>query len=222
MTVNVYDGLIEWSEDYSELVPGLAESWEFSDDAKEWTFKLRTGVAFHDGTPFDEQAVKRSLEHFTEGAVAFALANMKRIDVSRPGEVRVLFSKPAPDFGRDQTSIKMVSPKLLAEKAAASERAVGTGRYKLVRWDKGSQMLLEAVPDHWSGEGPYLERIELRPINEQTTALSALTAGDIDLVMKVAPRQAQMARGERQVRHVQQADVGRGQPPVPLRPGSDQ
>jgi peptide/nickel transport system substrate-binding protein len=190
MTANVYDGLLQWSTEYDKLEPGLASAWEFSPDGKEWSFKLRSGVKFHDGTPFDADAVKRSFQHFDEGAVAFALANLKRIDTSRPGEVRVLFSKPSPDFGRNQTSIKMVSPKLLAAKAAA-KRASGTGRWKLASWEKGRRMLLEAVPGHWSGKGPYLKQIELRPIAEQTTALSALTAGDVDLVMKVAPRQAQ-------------------------------
>lgn len=190
MTVNVYDGLIEWSPDYRKLVPGLAESWTSSPDAREWTFKLRNGVKFHDGTAFDEQAAKQSLQHFTEGAFAFALANLKRIDTSRPGEVRVVFSKPSPDFARNQVNIRMISPKLLAEKAA-DKRASGTGRWKLASWEKGKRMLLEAVPGHWSGEGPYIQTIELRPIKEQATAINALTAGDLDLVMKVAPRQAQ-------------------------------
>jgi peptide/nickel transport system substrate-binding protein len=190
MTVNVYEGLLEWSQDYSKLVPGLATAWTTSPDAKEWTFKLRSGVTFHDGAPFDEQAVKDSFKHFEGGGFAFALANLKRIDTSRPGEVRAVFSKPSPDFGRNQTVIRMMSPKLLAAKAE-SKRASGTGRYKLTSWVKGQRLLLDAVPGHWSGQGPYLQQIELRPIAEQATAINALNAGDVDLVMKVAPRQVQ-------------------------------
>lgn len=184
---NVYDGLMEFDRDYKKLVPALAETWESNADATAWTFKLREGVVFHDGTPFDSSAAKATLEYYRDKTWGFTVADLERVDDSDPAILRVVFSKPSPDFARNQTIVRMISPKLIAEDAAG-ERAVGTGPYKFVQWDKGRAVILEANTDFW-GNGPHFERVELRTIGDQTAAITALTSGNVDLVMKAPPKQ---------------------------------
>jgi peptide/nickel transport system substrate-binding protein len=86
------------------------------------------------------------------------------------------------------TIARMISPKLIAENAVG-KRAVGTGAYRFQTWKKGSHVALDANPNYWGNVGPNLEGIELRFIADQTAAITALTAGDLDLVMKVPPKQ---------------------------------
>lgn len=190
MVRNVYDGLAVFDADYVEMVPALATAWTSNDDATVWTFQLREGVTFHDGEPFDAAAAKRTIEYYTDRTWGFTVANLKRVDASNDGrELRVAFSAPSPDFLRNQALVKMISPKLIADKAV-EKRASGTGPFKLAAWNKGQDMVLEANADYW-GEGPYLDQVRLRSIGDMTTALSALAAGDVDVVMKVPPKQAQ-------------------------------
>lgn len=187
MIRNVYDGLVEWNEDYTELVPALAVSWEVNDDASEWTFQLREGVTFHDSEAFDAAAAKTSLEYYQDKTWGFTLENLDSIEVVESHLLVVTFSAPSPDFLRNQVLIRMISPKLIAD-AAVGTTAAGTGPYRLAEWNQGREMILEPADEYW-GDGPYLERIELRSISDTTTAINALTAGDIDVVMKLPPPQ---------------------------------
>lgn len=189
MCRNVYDGLMEFDREYAELTGALATKWESAPDAKEWIFTLRDGVTFHDGEAFDSTAARKTLEYYKDKTWGLTVANLAEIDDSDPLTLRVMFSQPAPDFARDQTIVRMMSPKLIAEDAA-SKRAVGTGPYKFVKWNKGQSIILEANNDFW-GKGPYFETIELRAIGDQTAAISALTSGEIDVVMKAPPRQTE-------------------------------
>jgi len=186
---NVYDGLVTFDSAYNRLVPALATSWRSNRNATEWTFVLRNGVRFHDGSRFDSTAARKTIEYYKDKTWGFAMADLKRVDDSNPKVLRVIFSKPSPDFARNQTIVRMMSPRLIAQKAAG-RRAVGTGPYKFVRWNKGESVILAANESFW-GRGPYFSRLELRSIGDQTAAITALAAGDIDVVMKAPPKQVQ-------------------------------
>jgi peptide/nickel transport system substrate-binding protein len=184
---NVYDGLMMWNRNYTRIVPALATSWRRNANGTVWSFNLRRGVQFHDGEPFNSTAARRSIEYYKDKTWGLIWANVKRIDDSNPYRLRVEFSAPSPDLERNMTIAKIISPKLIADKAVG-KRAVGTGAYRFVTWTKGSHVALEPNPDYW-GAGAFLERIELRFIADQTAAITALSAGDLDLVMKVPPKQ---------------------------------
>ena len=185
---NVYDGLIHWNKNYTRLVPALATAWKHNANATVWDFTLRKGVTFHDGEPFNSTAARKSIEYYKDKTWGLVWANLTKIDDSDPYRLRVTFSAPSPDLERNQTMARMISPKLIAEDAVG-KRAVGTGAYRWVTWKKGSHVALEANPDYWGPAGPNLQGIELRFIGDMTSAITALTAGDLDLVMKVPPKQ---------------------------------
>jgi|GEM_PF-1859229 len=186
---NVYDGLLEWNEDYSELSPALATDWTANQDATVWTFKLRSGVTFHDGAVFDSHAARKTVEYYKDKNWGLIFANLASIDDSDPTVLKLSFSKPSPDLARNQTMCKMISPKLI-DANAAGEQAVGTGPYKWVSWDKNVGVTLAANENYW-GQKPYLETIKFLAVVDTTSAIVGLQAGDIDLVLKVPPRQVQ-------------------------------
>src|SRR5207237_2693117 len=115
------------------------------------------------------------------------------IDDSRPNVLELTFSAPSPDLARNQTVAKMISPKAIDAKAVGKQ-AIGTGAYLFKQWNRGISVTLEPNPSYWGKSGPYLERIDLRNIADKTAAITALTAGDVDLVFKVPPKQLQTLR----------------------------
>jgi ABC-type transport system substrate-binding protein len=126
---NVYDGLVQWDPAEQHLEPALALSYHSNSSATQWVFHLRKGVEFQDGTPFNSAAVKQTIMHYLPNSWGFLFANLKSIDDSNPYVVKLNFSLPSPDLARNQTFVKMISPKLLKQNKAAA-RAVGTGAIK--------------------------------------------------------------------------------------------
>ena len=185
---NVYDGLLLWNADYTALVPGLALSWESNDEATEWVFNLREGVSFHDGSTFNSSVARKTIEYYLDKEWGFVAAGLQEVDDSDPAVLRVLFSDASPDFARNQAAVMYMMSPMLIDEDAAGERAVGTGPFRFAAWNPGESVVLEANEDYW-GEGPFLETVELQNIADQTAAITALRAGDIDLVLKVPPRQ---------------------------------
>jgi peptide/nickel transport system substrate-binding protein len=186
---NVYDGLMEWNDDYSDLAPALATSWKSNADATEWTLELRDGVTFHDGTPFDSGAARKSIEYYKGKTWGLLYEGLEKLDDSDPKVLVVKFAAPNPDFDRNCTFTKVLSPKLTAEKGAAAKRAVGSGPYRFKQWNKGQEVVLEANPDAWHEKGPYLEQIQLKTIADPTVQLNALRSGSVDVMMRVSGEQ---------------------------------
>ena len=187
---NVYGGLVNWDPTYTKLIPDLATSWKSNPDATEWTFMLRSGVTFHDGTPFDSTAARKTIEYYKGKTWGLVWANLVKIDDSNPQVLRVFFSKPAPDLARDQSLVRMISPKLIAAKAVAKQM-VGTGPYRFKAWNKGQSIILEANPSYWDKGHPFIQEIQFLTIADKTAAVNALKAGDVDVIMKVDPKQLQ-------------------------------
>jgi peptide/nickel transport system substrate-binding protein len=193
ITNNLYDGLVAFNEDYSQLAPALATEWDVSDDAREWTFTLREGVTFHDGEPFDSEAVRASLEYYareTSGFV-FAIGDIEEIVTDDPLKVTIRYAAAFPDLARNCTLARILSPKLVAGPVRRSEQRVaeapvGTGAFRFVSRDAGRSVRVEAFADHW-GDGPYVQEIEYVVVPEESARVSALQAGDVDLVMQVPP-----------------------------------
>ena len=187
----LYDRLVTFDGDLN-IQPQLAESWEISDDQTAVTFKLRQGVTFHDGTPFDATAVKYNVERMmdkdrnpTNRPLWDPIAGAEVVD-----DHTVVISTTEP-FGLLLNTLAhgsgaMVSPKLLEENGdeAPIQQPVGTGPYMLDTFEPGQEVVLKAFPDYWAG-APQLEKVVFRYIPEASTRIAALQSGSVDLIDQV-------------------------------------
>ncbi len=194
----VYEGLTGFKPGTYEIAPALAVSWDISADGKTYTFKLRKGVKFHDGSPFNAEAVKYSMERqfkddhpaHGSGKYPFAeeyLGNVASIDAIDSSTVRFNLKQPFGPFLQYLThlSIRIVSPAALAKWGKdITTHPSGTGPYKLVNWQPGVKAVLEANEDYWGG-APAVKKLIFVPIVEAQARLSAITTGEVDLTYDV-------------------------------------
>ena len=204
----VYEGLVAWNDDFTELVPSLATEWSSNADATEWTFKLRDDVFFHDGSAFDASAAKATIQHYDPATTnwGFLFSNITDIDDSDPGTLVIKFSAPSPDIGRNQSFVKMISPALLAQGTPEGDAASqpvnqqasgGTGPYMWGSRAPGTSVTLAANSSYWQqGAGPYYQTVELDSIADTDAALTALQAGNVDILPRIAPLQMQRVTGD--------------------------
>lgn len=203
----MYDSLVEFKDGETELEPGLAESWEVSDNGLEYTFKLRQDVKFHDGTPFNADAVKFSIDRQIDtehpyhdtgefGYADFTFGMVSQVDVIDEFTVKIILEEPyAPFLGNvAMHSACIVSPEAVKEHGKDfTLNPVGTGPYKFVSWDPGVEIILEANEEYW-GEVPSVKKLVFRPIVEDQTRLTELEAGSIDFMVGVLPDDLQRVK----------------------------
>jgi peptide/nickel transport system substrate-binding protein len=177
-------------DDEMQLVPELAESWRSIDETT-WEVRLRQGVTFHNGEPFDAEAVKATLDRVrVAGAthVSTGFTTIAEVRIEDPHTVHIVTVKPDPLLpGRlAQWGAQMLPPGYFAEVGAEglALKAVGTGPYRFVQWRKDDMLVMEANPDYW-GDPPKFERIVFRPIPDEFARISALLAGEVDLVVNI-------------------------------------
>ena len=186
----IFDTLVTL-DDKGQPQPKLALSWTHSDDYKTWIFKLRPGVKFHDGTPFNAQAVKENFDRQKDPAnkcrCAFYIAYVH--DVQAPDELTVVYNlnDPAvnqPALMANQSSNNVVhSPTAWKTKGDDYNRnPVGTGPYILKSWTAGDRIVLEKNPDYWNKGHPYLDRIILKPLPDAQSRFASLQSGEADIV----------------------------------------
>ena len=194
----VVETLVTFPEESTQLVPGLAESWTISRDGLQYTFKLRTGVKFHDGTPLTAEAVKFSIERqinsehpaYKLGKYPFAnyfFGNVKAVEALSDERVAFLLKEPRASFLAILTAgaASIVSPTAVMK--AGPDYAlhpVGTGPFKFVAWDRGQRVVLEKNPSYWKAP-VKLDRVIYRPIVEDQARLTELLTGTLDLIVGV-------------------------------------
>jgi peptide/nickel transport system substrate-binding protein len=173
------------------LVPQLALSQETSADGRAVTIRLRPGVKFHDGEPFDAEAAKYSLDrHLTmQGSFRRAeIAQIDRVEVVDPMTVRLVLKAPfAPLMAQltDRAGM-MVSPK--AAKAAGDKfgaRPVCAGPYRFVERVAQDRIVVERFPDYWDKGRVHIDRIVYQPIQDSTVRLANLKSGGLDLIERM-------------------------------------
>ena len=178
-------------DDKGEPQPKLALSWTHSDDYKTWTFKLRPGVKFHDGTPFNAQAVKENFDRQKDPAnkcrCAFYIAYIH--DVTAPDDLTVVYHLNDPQvnvpalMSLPNSNQVVQSPTAWKTKGDDYNRnPVGTGPYVLKSWTAGDRMVLEKNPDYWNKGHPYLDRIILKPLPDQQSRFASLQSGEVDII----------------------------------------
>ena len=172
-------------------VPKLAASWTHSDDYKTWTYKLRSGVKFHDGTPFNAQAVAfhyaRLKDPNNHCRCAFYLQGVDKVEAVEDSTVVFHVRDPAVDHPAQLAPPAVTNP--IHSPAAIqklgdgySRNPVGTGPFMLKSWMAGDRLVLERNPDYWNRGHPYLDRVVLRPLPDAQARFASLQAGESDLV----------------------------------------
>ena len=178
---NIFEGLTRFGPDGS-VNPGLAHGWDISDDGLTYTFHLREGVSFHDGTPFSADDVVFSLDRArAEGstnAQPQLFAAIDTVEALDPETVQVTLSQPQGSFLFNMAwgDAVIMSPESVETNAT---NPVGTGAFRFTRWVQGDRVEMERNPDYW-GEAPALERVTFRFIADPTAAFAAMMAGDVD------------------------------------------
>lgn len=199
---NIYEPLVgrNMNLEYEGI---LAERWEISPDGKEYTFFLRPGIVFHDGTEFNAEAVKftfdRLMEPKTEAPAASWISPLERTDVIDPTTVRMFLKEPfAPFLGNMSAGgyFGILSPKAVQDGGEEYGRnPIGTGPFRFKEWVSGERITLERNPEHQSFRSyvetdgpPRLDGLVFRNIPEEQTQVAAFETGEISLLV-VPPRQ---------------------------------
>jgi peptide/nickel transport system substrate-binding protein len=182
----IYEPLVNLDADLN-IVPALAESWEFSEDATTLTVNLRSGVTFHDGSDLTSADVKASFERIlNEETGAAARANFTSIEsIDTPDDLTVVFNLNTADVPL-LAAMASVNAAIVSEEAVASgdftSGAIGTGPFILDNWTPEETTTLSANADWW-GEGPFVDGIDIRIIPDESSILAALRAGEIDFAI---------------------------------------
>lgn len=187
---NIFDTLVSRDQNM-KLVPGLATSWKLINPTT-WQFTLRRGVKFHNGEPFNGDAVKFTVERVLDPAkhapTISYIRTVSRVDVIDAHTVNIVTAEPDPliptRFSRYPTEI--APPNYVREvgDAAFASRPVGTGPYKFVRWVKDDYVELEANTDYWGGV-PEIHRVRWRWVPDDVARVAALQRGEADLIEPV-------------------------------------
>ncbi|MEM6677828.1 MAG: ABC transporter substrate-binding protein [Pseudomonadota bacterium] len=188
------------------LVPSLAESWEISDDKTVYTFKLRQGVTFHDGEPWNAEAAKFNLDRMTNpdfefhqpgavGMLQWVWGDLESYEVIDEYTFRITLKQPNSEFLRRLSAggsgtPRMISPAAVREfgNDGINANPVGTGPFKFGEREVGVQTVLVKNEAYWDPErSPKLERIVLRGIPEVTTRELGLLTGELDMISTPSP-----------------------------------
>jgi peptide/nickel transport system substrate-binding protein len=196
----IAETLVTFPDESTQIVPGLAESWMVSKDGLRYTFKLRRGVSFHDGTPFNAEAVKDSIERQINpehplnklGKYPFAnyfFGNVKAVEVVDASTVEFVLKEPRASFLAVLTAgaASIVSPTAMRKLGADYALSpVGTGPFKFAAWDRGQRVVLEKNPAYWRFP-VKIDRVVYRPIVEDQARLTELLTGALDLIVGTPP-----------------------------------
>jgi peptide/nickel transport system substrate-binding protein len=197
VTAATIEQLIYFEPSGSNVVPGLAESWEFSDDGLALTLHLKEGVTFHNGEPFDAEAAKFSIEQL-KASVPYErwVQEFGEVDVVDDHTVRLNFTEPTGFALAALARGSYVFPPAYYTEVGTEGfglNPVGTGPYKFVEWVKDDHITFEAN-DGWWGGAPALDRITWRVIPEDAARLAALQTGEVHLITNVSPGQSRTIR----------------------------
>ena len=187
---NINERLVDRDlDDPSILVPRLAAELPTRENDTTWIIKIREGISFTNGEPFDAAAaaaaINRELDPAYDSELLSQLGAITQVVVVDPTTIRLTTAAPDPILPARLYMIQMVPP--IASAAPDYERnPVGTGPYKFVEWVAGDHIDLEVNPDYW-GEAPSIQKVRFRFLPENQTRVAALQAGEVDLAVAIAP-----------------------------------
>ncbi len=183
---SLYDKLVDLDEN-GKIVPMLAKSYDISDDDLTYTFELQRGVEFHDGTPFNAEAVKFNLERYQkeDSVRSTEIEPVESVEAVDEYTVRVTLSEPYTPFLAvltDRAGI-MASPKAIKESGGRiSKNPVGTGPFEFVERVRGDHITVKKNPDYWREGLPKLDKIVYNGIDDENVQYQSLQSGELDLI----------------------------------------
>jgi peptide/nickel transport system substrate-binding protein len=223
VAIQIYEGLVtkNWREDPDgkniKIIPGLAESWTISKDRRTYTFKLRKGVTFHDGTPFDARAVDfnfrtwwdKRFKYYDKDARAAAGANIQLIKSFAPAGKYVFRITLTRSFGSfldrltAASNLFFVSPKVIQTYPSdqISSHAAGTGPFRVVKWSPGQGVVLQRYDKYWGQKAAYKSLI-LRFVPDQAARVAALQSGEVQAATAIPAQNAQVWANRSDIRVV--------------------
>jgi len=188
----VYDTLIEPDES-GNLVPALAESWNFSPQTLSLTFQLRQGVTFHNGDPMTANDVKATFDRLLAEDSASPhkpkFASVKAVNVIDPYTVEFALHKMYfPLIATLASGWSAILPKSAIDAGHDfSTHPIGTGPFQFQEWVRDDHITYTKFAAYWQDGKPYLDELEMKVVVEQTTQLMGLTVGEFDIIHFVEP-----------------------------------
>ena len=195
----LFEGLARWRPGTTDVEPGLATAWRVSPDGLHWTFELRDGVVFHDGTPLDADAVVFSFERvidpdhpsYVRGDDGLywrgRLKDVKRVRARGRRGVEIEVARPYAPLIGELAMFPIVSPAAVRRwRDDFRLHPVGTGAFAFESWDIGEQVVVKRFERYW-GQRPALQRIVFRVVIDARQRLVDLQSGSVDLAAAILP-----------------------------------
>jgi peptide/nickel transport system substrate-binding protein len=200
VAMNIGCGLVNITPD-GKFVGDAADSWQVSPDNLTYTFHLRKGVLFHDGTPVDAAAVKFSIDHIMDPATKSGMRSfydsVKAVEVVNPQTVQIHLKRPYAFLlhmlAAYRTGLVLYSPTATQKysvddrKKGKPEAVVGCGPFRLVEWVKNDHLVMDRFDKYFKKGLPYLDRVIIRVIKDPVTQMAAFKAGEIDFIASFSP-----------------------------------
>ncbi|MDF9758829.1 ABC-type transport system substrate-binding protein [Peribacillus simplex] len=214
VTQQVFETLVKYGEDNTEIKPGLAESWKVSDDAKTYTFKLKTGIKFHDGSDFNAEAVVKNFQRWAqskdeakfayyasmfggfEGDEGHVIKEVKAID---DNTVEFTLNRPQAPFLKNiaMPTFAIASPTGFEKDADNfGKNPSGTGPFKFKSWKPGDTIEVVKNDDYWQDGLPKLDGITFKVIKDNSARLNAVIKGEVDLMDGLNPSDISKVTGD--------------------------
>lgn len=210
---NVFEGLVK-IEESGATTPLLAESWSKDPDGKAYTFRLRKGVRFHDGTPFDASVVKFSFERAkapgsTNKARKALFDNIASIDTPDPRTVILVLNRPDASllFRLGESTAVILHPD---SASLAATRPVGTGPYRFEQWAKGKSITLVKADTYRQPAQVRIDKVTFRFIHDPAAQAAAVQAGDIDMFFNFATHSVSRFLGDSRYQVLIGSSSGKG------------
>ena len=206
--VNVYEGLTRYKSGTLEVEPALATGWDIGEDGTEYTFNLRDGVSFHDGTPFNAEAVKFNFDRMLDEnhpyhdtgpfPLSFFFGAVEATEVVDEMTVKFTLNAPYAPFLSNlayPTGL-IVSPAAVeAHRKDFGRNPVGTGPFRFAEWRSNEAVVIEQNDAYWA-EAASTQAVVFRPITDSNTRVAEMLAGGIDLMVEVPPTSLEQFSGE--------------------------
>lgn len=208
--MQIFEGLVRFESGTLEIEPALAEEYWISDDGLTYTFRLREGVIFHDGTPLNAETAlftfHRQMDPGHPGHLpgadfqywSYLYQEIEEVTATGPMTIEFRLSEPNASLLHSQAIFPaaLVSPQALEDHGTdLRHHPVGTGPYRFVRWSRNESIVLERNPDYW-GEPPGFEGLIFWVVPENTTRLLELRTGQVHGLDGLQPAEADSLEGD--------------------------
>ena len=197
--MNLYDGLVRYKDGALEVEPSLATDWQISDDGLVYTFNLRSGVKFHDGSAFNAEAVKFNFDRMLDEnhpehdtgpfPLSFFFSTIEKVEAVDTDTVRFTLSEPYAPFLSNlayPTGL-IVSPAAVMKHGKDFGRAPsGTGPFQFEEWVSNAKVVATRNTAYWGG-APDLQAVVFRPLTDSNTRVAEMLSGGIDVMVEIPP-----------------------------------